>query len=349
MKAAIFHENGGPEVVRIEDVERPKPGEGEALVEVKAAAMNHLDLWVRRGLPVDTTMPHIGGSDVAGVLAELGPGVVSGGPGPGGSGIEPGDRVVVNPALWCGRCAWCARGEHPLCAEFRILGEHVNGGFAEYVVVPAENLYRVPDGMDWPRAAAWPLVFQTAWRGLIGRGRLKAGERVLVTAASGGVGSAAVQIAKLAGAEVFAATSTDTVDAVKGLGADVVYDRLEVDVSKELWRDTGKRGVDLILDSVGEATWYGNLRALAKGGRLVAYGATTGPKAETDVRLLFWNQIEVLGTTMASRAEFEEVMALVMAGRFEPVVDVVWPLERARDAHERLEEGRQFGKIVLTP
>lgn len=340
MRAAVFHEHGGPEVVRVEEVERPRPGRGEVLIEVRASALNHLDLWVRRGLPIETTMPHIGGSDVAGVVAELGPGV---------EGVEPGARVVVDPSLGCGRCEWCAQGEVPLCPDYRILGEHTQGGFAEYVVAPARNLYRIPDHFGFEEAAAAPLVFLTAWRGLITRGRLRAGESVLVTGASGGVASAAVQIARLAGARVYAVTSTPHVERVRELGADVVCDRKTDDYAKELWKATGRRGVDLVLDSVGQAMWKQNLRALARGGRLVTYGATTGPVGETDIRVVFWKQIEIIGTTMAGPAEFRAVMDLVFGGRLRPVVDAILPLERAREAHERLEAGEAFGKIVLVP
>ncbi|HEX9106221.1 MAG TPA: zinc-binding dehydrogenase [Longimicrobiales bacterium] len=340
MRAALFDAPGGPEVLRIEEVERPEPGPGEVLVQVKAAAMNHLDLWVRRGLPLETTWPHIGGSDVAGVVAALGPGV---------AGVEAGERVVVNPSLWCGRCEWCLKGEQPLCVSYRILGEHTNGGFAEYVAVPARNLLPIPDDLAFTEAAAVPLPFSTAWRGLITRGRLRAGEVVLVTGASGGVSVGALQIAKLAGARVFAVTTGENVERVRALGADVVYDRESMDWSKQVWKDTGKRGVDQILDSVGEATWSQNLRALARGGRLVTYGATTGPNALTDVRVVFWKQIEILGTTMATPAEFETVMRLVFRRSLRPVVDVELPLAEVRQAHERLEAGRQFGKIVLVP
>ncbi len=340
MKAAIFHENGGPEVVRIEDVPRPEPGAGEVLIEVNAAAMNHLDLWVRRGLPIETTMPHVGGSDIAGVVVALGPGV---------EGVEVGAHVVVNPSLWCGRCEWCRAGEHSMCVRFRIVGEHTQGGFAEYVAVPAANLYPIPDDYPFEKAAAAPLVFQTAWRGLITRGRLRAGEDVLVTGASGGAATAAIQIAKLAGARVFAVTTGENEARTRDLGADVVYDRTAVDYAAELWKDTGRRGVDLVFDSVGQAMWAQNLRALARGGRLVTYGATTGANGETEIRTVFWKQLEVIGTTMASRGEFEAVMKLVFRDELRPVVDVVWPLDRAREAHERLERGEQFGKVVLTP
>ena len=340
MRAAIFHEHGGPEVVVIEDVERPEPGRGQVLVRVEATGMNHLDLWVRRGLPIETVMPHIGGSDVAGVVEALGAGVEN---------VREGERVVVNPSLFCGRCAWCLAGEQCLCERYRILGEHTQGGMAGYVAVPAGNVYALPNDFPFETAAAAPLVFQTAWRGLMGRGRLRAGEDVLITGASGGVATAAIQIARLAGARVFAVTTGENEERVRALGADVVYDRTSVEFSREVWADTGKRGVDVVFDSVGEATWAGALRALAKGGRLVTYGATTGPRAPTDVRQVFWKQLEILGTTMSNVAEFERVLGLVLEGRLKPVVDVVWPLERARDAHERLERGEQFGSIVLTP
>jgi NADPH:quinone reductase-like Zn-dependent oxidoreductase len=339
VRAAVFHEFGGPEQVRIEDAPRPEAAAGTVVVRVVAAALNHLDVWVRRGLPIETTMPHIGGSDVAGVIDEVGAGI---------DGFRTGDPVLVDPSIGCGACDACRSGETPLCSRYRILGEHTQGGFAEYVAVPAENLYALPAAFDLVRAAAAPLAFLTAWRGLIGRGRLRAGETVLVTGASGGVATAAVQIARLAGARVFAVTTAEHVDAVRGLGADTVYDRTAVDWSKEVWRDTEKRGVDLIFDSVGAATWPSVVRAAARAGRIVVYGATTGPHGDTDLRQVFWKQIDVLGTTMSGRAEFRTVMDLFVAGALAPVVDVVWPLERAADAHARLEAGRQFGKIVLT-
>ncbi len=342
MRAALFHEPGPPAVVRVEDVPRPGPGAGEVLIEVKAAAFNHLDLWVRRGLPIETTWPHIGGSDVAGVVVELGAGADA-------AGARVGQHVVVDPSIACGECEWCRAGEEPLCVKYAILGEHTQGGFAEYVVAPARNLYAIPTDYPWEKAAAAPLAFLTAWRALVGKGRLKAGDHVLVTGASGGVATAGVQIAKLLGAKVYAVTSTAYVERVRALGADVVYDREQVDYSRELWKDTAKRGVDIVLDSVGSATWAANVRALARGGRLVVYGATTGHEAQLDLRLVFWKQLEVVGSTMANRAEFRAVMDHVFGGRLQPVVDVVWPLERAADAHARLEAGEAFGKVVLVP
>jgi NADPH:quinone reductase-like Zn-dependent oxidoreductase len=339
MLAGIFHENGGPEVLRVEEVPRPEPGPGEVRVRVAACGLNHLDLWIRRGLPIDTTMPHIGGSDVAGVVESIGNGV---------SGFEGGERVVVNPSLWCGRCRECLRGEQSLCDRYRILGEHTDGGFAEFVAVPAHNVYRIPDDYGFEAAAALPISYQTAWRALIGRASLRAGEDVLVLGASGGTAAAAVQIAKLAGARVFAVTSgASNVERVRALGADFVFDRHEVDFSREVFAATRKRGVDVVVENVGEATWKGSVRALAKGGRLVTYGATTGHACVTDLRLLFWKQLQIIGTTMANVAEFEAMLTAAFRRDFEPVVDTVLPLDSIAEAHRRLEAGEQFGKVVI--
>lgn len=342
MKAAFFREHGGPDVMEVGDLPDPEVGTGEVRVRVEAVALNHLDLWVRRGLPgLELELPHVGGSDVAGVVETVGPGV---------DGWSEGDRVVVNPALWCGRCEWCNDGQESMCSSFRLIGEHRDGGAAELVVVPAENLYRLPDGIPFSEAAAVPLVFQTAWRGLIGQGELGPGESVLVTGGSGGVSTAAVQIARYAGARVFAVTSgPENVRRVSELGAHRVVDRLEEDFSRVVWEETGKRGVDVVLDGVGEAIWEECVRALTRGGRLVTYGATTGAEGRVDIRRMFWKQLRIVGSTMASVSEFERVMRLVFEGELEPVVDVVWPLDRIAEAHERLESGGHFGKIVLEP
>jgi NADPH:quinone reductase-like Zn-dependent oxidoreductase len=341
MRAAVFHEHGGPEVVRMEERPTPSAGPGEVRVRVHAAAMNHLDLWVRRGLPIETTMPHIGGSDVAGVVDAVGAGVED---------PVPGTRVVVNPSLVCGRCEWCGRGEDPLCVRYRILGEHTDGGFAEFVVVPADNVHRLPDAVSFEAAAALPISYMTAWRAVVHRAAVRPGEDVLVMGASGGTAIASVQVAKLCGARVFAVTSgRENVERVRALGADVVYDRLEVDVPREIYRDTGKRGVDVVVENVGQASWEGSVRALARDGRLVTYGATTGHEARLDLRVVFWKQIRVIGSTMASRAEFAEMLRLALRGELVPVIDCVLPLDEARAAHERLERGEQFGKIVLVP
>ncbi len=267
---------------------------------------------------------------------------------PGVEGWEVGDTVVVNPALWCGECEWCELGEHPLCVDFKILGEHVAGGTAERVRVTARNLYRVPPDMDFRLAAAAPLAYQTAWRALTNRGRLRAGETVLVTGASGGVSTAAIQIAGLLGARVIAVTSgPENVRRVFDLGADVVLDRLEGSFAAAVREHTGGRGVDLVIDSVGEAIWADCLRCLSRMGRLVTYGATTGARGTVDIRHMFWKQNAVLGSTMASGAEFEEVMGRVVAGDLVPVVGEVLPLDSIRQAHELLERGEVFGQLVL--
>jgi len=341
MKAARFHQNGPPEVVRVEEVDTPRPGPGEVLIQVEVAAFNHLDLWVRRGIPIETTMPHVGGSDFAGRVAELGEGV---------DGPPLGTRVLVNPALSCGRCRECLRGEQSQCTSFRILGEHTDGGFAEYAVAPATNLYPIPDEISVESAAALPVAYQTAWRALITRARVRPADDVLVIGASGGAAAAAVQIAKLAGAHVYAATSgEEKVERVRALGADVVYDRDTVDFSRAVYKDTGKRGVDIVVENVGEPTWEGSVRALAPGGRLVTYGATAGPVVTLDIRRVFWRQIEIIGTTMASRSEFEAMLRAAWAGQLRPVIDTRFPLDEARAAHEYLEAGRQFGKVLLVP
>jgi NADPH:quinone reductase-like Zn-dependent oxidoreductase len=339
--AAIFSTHGDPSVIRIEDVPAPEPGPGELLVRVHAAALNHLDLWVRRGLPIETTMPHIGGSDIAGTVAMVGEGT---------DGWSGGERVVVNPGLWCGRCEWCGRGEHSMCVSFRILGEHTNGGFAEYVAVPVDHVYPLPASYPFEKAAALPVSYQTAWRAIVTRARVLPGEDVLVLGASGGTAAACVQVAKLSGARVFAVTSgEESVERIRALGADVVYDRERVDFSRQVFQDTDRRGVDVVIESVGEATWKGSVRALTRGGRLVTYGATTGANVITDVRLLFWKQLQIIGTTMANQSEFEAMLAAAVTGEIDPVIDVVLPLGEARQAHERLEAGGQFGKIILTP
>lgn len=341
MRAAVFSEFGGPEVVGIQEMETPEPGPGEVRLAVRAAAMNHLDLWVRRGLPLEIAMPHIGGADIAGVVDALGPGV---------GGVEPGARVVVDPSLEYGWYDGSPVGPGLPTPEFRIIGEHTQGGFAEYCVVPAENLVGIPEDVRDETAAAASLVSVTAWRGLMSRGGLRAGERVLVTGASGGVSTMAIQIARLAGAEVYAVTSgPENVERVLRLGADLVYDRDRQDWGKQLFLDTGKRGVDLVFDSVGEALWPHCLRALKVGGRLVTFGATTGALGTTEIRWVFWRQLSILGTTMGTPREYRTVMDLVFRKRLEPVIHAVLPLEEARRAHEMLEAGEVFGKVVLVP
>lgn len=341
MRAAVFETFGGPDVVEVRKIPIPEPGPGEVRIRVGAAAMNHLDLWVRRGLPIETPMPHIGGSDVAGVVDAVGPGA---------DDVPVGTRVVVDPSLGYQWYDGQARGESFDDHPYRIIGEHTQGGFAEYTVVPATNLLEIPEGVDFTDAAAAGLVFVTAWRALMTRARLRAGERVLITGASGGVGTAAVQVAARAGAKVFAVTGgPEMVTMARELGANVVYDRFDVDFSREVWRDTAKKGVHVVFDTVGESIFPQCLRALAVGGRLVTSGATTGSRGVTELRLVFWKQLSILGSTMGTPTEFREVMRLVFDGTFQAVIQEVMPLEDARRAHEILEDGKIFGKLVLVP
>jgi len=341
VRAAIFEEHGGPEVIRVGEVPDPEPGPGEVRIRVRASSLNHLDLWVRRGLPIRIPMPHIGGSDMAGEIDAIGPGV---------SGVGSGTRVVVDPSLdW----EWYegVRGGPGLPGpSFRVMGEHTQGGFAEYAVVPSANLVQLPEDVSFEAGAAAGLVSVTAWRGLIVRGRLRPGERVLITGASGGVSTMAVQIARRAGAEVFAVTSgPENAARVQELGAHVVVDRLKGDLGSLLKEATGRRGVDLVLDSVGEGVWEPLLKCLGPGGRLVTYGATTGHRAVTDLRRVYWKQLSILGTTMGSPSEFRSAMELVFRGDVAPVVARTFSLDDTREAHRLLEEGDVFGKLVVTP
>ena len=341
MHAAVFDAPGPPEVVEYREVDVPSPGQGEVLIQVGAAAMNHLDLWVRRGLPIETTMPHIGGSDVAGIVVEAGDETAR---------TLLGTRVVVNPGLSCGTCRECISGQQSLCPDFRILGEHTDGGFADFVVAPIANLHLIPDHVSFETAATLPVSYSTAWRALISRARVRAGEDVLVIGASGGTAIAAIQIAKLAGARVLAVTSgAHNVRRVKELGAEVVYDRLEVDFARALHADTRRRGVDIVVENVGAPTWESSIRSLAPGGRLVTYGATAGPAAEIDLRRLFWRQLEIIGTTMSSNAEFAAMLRVAFSGALSPVIDEILPLSQAPAAHSRLETGTHFGKLILVP
>ena len=340
MRAAVFHQNGGPEVLAVEEMPTPRPGPGEVRIRVVASSMNHLDLWMRRGLPFEIPMPHIGGSDVAGTVDALGP------------GADPswlGRRVVVDPSLnydWYGLARLAGTRARPL----EIVGEHTQGGFAEYAVAPVANLVEIPDGVACEVAAAAALVGVTAWHGLMVRGALRAGERVLVTGASGGASTMAVQYARIAGAEVFAVTSSEeNVRRVRELGAHHVFDRKAGDWARELFLATGKRGIDLCLDSVGEAIWPSLVRSLAVRGRLVTFGATTGATGKFDIRLLFWRQLSILGSTMGTPAEFRQAMNLVFAGRATPPIHSRLPLDEVRAAHELLEAGGVFGKIVIQP
>lgn len=340
MKAIRFHDFGGPEVLRYEDVPEPKPGPGEVLIALRAAALNHLDLFVRTGGVPKTPLPHIGGADGAGVVAASGPGATS---------YAIGSRVFFDPGLSDGTCDYCARGEHSLCDRWEILGEHRDGTFAQAVVIPEVNLRPIPDRISFEEAAAFPLVFLTAWRMVVTKGRVRPGDTVLILGIGGGVAIAALQIAKHSGARVFVTSGSDAkLDRARQLGADVLINHKTSDFSKEVWTATEKRGVDVVIDDVGAATWPGSIRALARGGRLVTCGATSGPKPDEDIRRIFTKQITIYGSTMGSRHDWEQVSRLLAAGALKPVTDATFPLEEAAVAQQRMERAEQFGKLVLT-
>lgn len=340
MKALAIYEHGDVDKLQIVDLPKPTIGPDDVLINVKAVALNHLDLFVREGLPnLKLPMPHIPGSDFAGVIAEVGADVRD---------LKTGQRVTVNPGVSCGHCEFCLAGEQSLCAEFAILGEHTTGGAAEFARVPAVNVLPIPDSLPFEMAAAAPLVFLTAWRALISRARLREGEDVLIIGAGAGVSTAAIQIAKHAGARVFVTSSSDDkLRKAKEIGADVGLNYKTQEWDRELFAQTGKRGVDVVLESVGAATWTKSIRSLKRGGRMVVIGATTGPNPAEEIRYIFWKQIEIIGSTMSNQREFREVMKLVLRGELKPIVDTVMPLEQAREAHKRLASGEQFGKIVL--
>ena len=340
MKAITFYQPGGPEVLRYEDVPNPRPADGQVLVRVRACALNHLDLIVRgRGPAPGLPWPHITGADAAGTVEALGPGV---------SGIEPGTPVVLNPALSCGQCKYCRAGEQSLCRSFGILGRDARGAMAEYVVVPAGNVYPVPADLPLCEAAAAPLVFMTAWRMLVTQAAVRPGERVLVVGAGGGVATAALQIAKLLGATVYVTTGGPAkVSLALALGADAALDYRSTDVVAAITDLTGGEGVDVVLDSVGAATWESSLRCLSKAGRLVTCGASAGQTAEMDLRVLWRKQISLHGSTMANDREFRDVMGMLANGKLRPVVDRVFPLIEAQAAETYLESASRFGKVVL--
>jgi NADPH:quinone reductase-like Zn-dependent oxidoreductase len=342
MKALYFAEHGELDVIQYGDVLDPTPGPGEVLLQVRACAINHLDIWVRRGWPgLRLEMPHWCGADVAGEIIELGKGV---------SGWQVGQRVVVDPGINTIEDEFTRRGEVTLSPGYHILGEQVRGGAAEYLVVPAPNLAPMPENVDFPTAAAPLLVSLAAWRMLIHRARLKAGESVLVVGAGGGVNSMAIQIAKLAGAKVYVvAGNKEKGSKAQELGADVVLDRSQVDWGREIYKLTGRRGVDVVVDNVGRATIDTSMKVVVRGGRIVIIGNTSGPHAEIDIRYVFGKQISLIGSTMGTHQDFRDVISLLWVGKLKPVIDRVLPLSDGREAYEIVEKGKQFGKIVLTP
>jgi NADPH:quinone reductase-like Zn-dependent oxidoreductase len=337
-----MHEHGGVEVLKHEEAPDPNPGGHDAIVKVKACSVNHLDIWIRQGLPgVKVNLPHILGCDVSGVVENVGMNV---------HGIQQGDEVIVSPGVSCGACQMCLQGLDSGCRDYTVIGGYIlDGGYAETAKVPARNLIPKPKGLDFVHAAAFPLTFLTAWHMLVGRARIRPGEKVLVLAAGSGIGVAAVQIAKLWGCEVIAtAGSADKLKKARDLGADHLVNHYEQDIFEESKRITEKQGVDVVFEHVGPATMGKGIKALRKYGRMVFCGATTGPVAEVDLRYVYSRQLELLGSYMGSLAEMKEVTRFVGDGRLKVIVDSTLPLAEAGRAHERLERKDVFGKIVLT-
>lgn len=342
MRAIILRSHGGPEVLEEAEVPTPEVGPGQVRVQIRATALNHLDLWVRGGLPtLKLPLPHILGSDIAGEVESVGSHV---------EGVEVGQEVLVQPGLSCMRCEACLSGQDNACPTYRILGEHVHGGYAEFITVPAANLVPKPQRLSWEEAAATPLAFLTSWEMLVRRAQVQAGETVLVQAAASGVGSAAVQIAKLLGAQVIATASTaDKQARAKELGADHTLDSGREDLAREVRRLSGGKGVEVVFDHVGEATWDASVRSLRNGGRLVTCGATTGYDVGVDLRHLFYRRLSLLGSTMGAKGDLHRIAQLIDQGRLQPVVDRAFPLADASKAHEHLASRGQFGKVVLLP
>lgn len=344
MKAVYLEAFGGPETLRYGELPDPAPGPGQALVRVRACALNHLDLWVRGGLPAyKIELPHILGSDIAGELAALGPGTDA-------AGLAPGERVIVSPGVSCWGCAPCREGRDNLCDRYAILGaDGGRGGYAELAVVPARNLLPAPSGLGFAEAASLPLAFLTAYHMLKGLARVRAGETVLVLGAGAGVAVAGIQIAKALGARVIAASSSEEKLArARALGADEAIGAAPGGLPRAIRRLTGGRGVDAVFEHVGGESFGAAVRCLAPGGRLITCGATAGPEVPLDLRFVFFRELAVLGAKVGPLSELRELLALVASGKIRPVVDKRFPLAEARAAHEHLAAKRQFGKVVLT-
>ena len=342
MKAVLFHEHGGPEVLKYEDAPDPKPGRGDVLIDVKATSINHIDIFLRRGMPgVRVPLPKIAGCDAAGIIKEVGPDV---------SGLKPGDRVTINPGISCGHCEFCASGFGSQCTTYAMVGEHIDGAYAQLLRVPAHIVLPIPDSLSFEEAAAAPLVFLTAWSMMVGKGDIRPGEDVLILGAGAGVGTAAIQIAKLVGCRVIATASTDEKLArAKQLGADILINYRKDEFDKRVRDITNKRGVDVVIDYIGADTWVQSLRSARKGGRVLTCGATTGFAPQTDLRHVFYRQVRVIGSTMGSHKEFMDVMKCIFRGQLKPIIDRVLPLSEAHQGHELIEKRETFGKIVLTP
>lgn len=342
MKAIVFYKNGGPEVLQFEDIPEPEAKPFEVVVKVRAAALNHLDLWIRKGIPGrPTPLPHVSGCEGAGDVLSVGPGVTQ---------FKPGDAVVITPPYSCGHCEYCLKNQDSLCLSFGMVGVHRYGCLAEKVAVPEQTLLPLPSNLSYEQAASIPLVFQTAWHMLVDRAKLQVGEDVLIQAAGSGVGIAGIQIAKLIGARVFATASTnEKLEKAKQLGADVLINYKDKDFLEEIRRITNKRGVDVILEHTGQENWEKNILSLSRFGRLVSCGATSGPNATMDLRYVYSRQLSILGSYMGGKRDLLDVFRFVSEGKLKPVIDSVFPLTETRKAEEKMEDRNLFGKIVVKP
>jgi len=340
MKAVRIHEFGGPEVLKFEDVPEPQLRKDQVLVRVKAVALNHLDLFIRKGLP-GVKLPHINGSDVSGDIAQVGEYITD---------LKVGQRVLLAPMTFCNVCPACTRGEQNFCPQFSVLGYLNDGGNAELIAVPRVNVLPIPDDLTYDEAAAVPLVFLTAWHMLVSRCRVKPTDVVLVLGGGSGVGSAAIQVCKLFNARVIATAGDEAkLEQSRELGADDVINHYQQKISDEVKKITSKGMCDIVFEHVGKATWTESMKSLKPGGCLVTCGATTGPEANFDIRFLFARQLSFLGSFMGTMGDFHEVMKHIFSGKLKAVVDKSFPLREARAAHERLEKSEQFGKVILNP
>ncbi len=342
MKCVRIHEHGGLEKLLYEDIPTPKIRADEVLVNVRATSLNHMDIWVRKGLPgVKIPLPLIPGVDAAGVVAEVGEAVRH---------VKAGDRVLVAQGISCGHCKFCLNGDDNLCKDYVLIGEHRDGADAEYIAMPGKNIIPLSAKISFEEATAASLVFLTAWQMLVDKAHVQPGDDVLVVGASSGVGSAAIQVAKLFGARVIATTSTDEkIAKAKNIGADEVVNYNRQNVLQETRKLTGKKGVEIVIDHVGQSVWEECIKCLTKGGKLVTCGATSGHEAVTDLRYVFYKQLQIIGSTMGKKGDLITIMKFIEQGKLRPVIDRVMPLSDVKEAHRLLEAGKQFGKIVLTP
>jgi NADPH:quinone reductase-like Zn-dependent oxidoreductase len=340
MKAVRLHQFGGPEVLKYEDVPDPQPRQDQVLVRVRACAMNHLDLFVRKGLP-GVKLPHINGSDVAGEIVDVGEYV---------TGLQKGQRVIVAPMVFCGHCRFCVSGVQNMCREFTVLGNGVDGGNCELIAARHDCVIPIPDSLSFEEAAAVPLVGLTAWHMMVTRAQIRPGQNVLVLGANSGVGMAAIQIGKLFNARVIATAGDEhKIQRARELGADEVINHYTQKISDEVKRITNKEMCDIVIEHVGQATWGESMKSLKPGGAIVTCGATSGPKVDLDLRFLFSKQFSFLGSYMGTMGDLHDVLKHVVSGKIKGVVDSTFPLSEARAAHERMEKSQMFGKIVLKP